>query len=47
VLEAMRCRGFTGRFHTHRHMRTRRADWAFAACLAVALAGVFTAEFTL
>jgi cobalt/nickel transport system permease protein len=45
VLEAMRCRGFTGRFHTHRHMHTRRADWAFAAGLAVALIGVFATEF--
>ena len=45
VLEAMRCRGFAGRFHTHRHMHARRADFAFAACLVVALAGVFGAEF--
>jgi cobalt/nickel transport system permease protein len=47
VLEAMRCRGFTGRFHTHRHMQTHRADWTFAACLAVALVGMLTTEFAL
>jgi cobalt/nickel transport system permease protein len=46
VLEAMRCRGFTGRFHTHRHMRTRPADWAFAVGLAIAIAGVFATELT-
>jgi cobalt/nickel transport system permease protein len=45
VLEAMRCRGFTGRFHTHRHMHTRRVDLAFAAGLLVAIAGVFAVEF--
>lgn len=46
VLEAMRCRGFTGRFHTHRHMHTRRADWVFAGVLVVTIAGVLAAEFT-
>ncbi len=45
VLEAMRCRGFTGRFHTHRHMHARRADWAFAAGLAIVIAGVIAVEF--
>lgn len=42
---AMKCRGFTGKFHTHRHMRTRRSDWAFAAGLVLVLAAVGVAEW--
>lgn len=37
VRQAMVCRGFTGQFHTHRHMRTGRADWAFAASVGAAI----------
>lgn len=44
VLDAMRCRGFTGRFHTHRHMHARAADWAFVACLAVAIGAAAATE---
>lgn len=45
IQQAMRCRGFTGTFHTHRHMKLRRADWAFAAALVVAMAVVGWAEW--
>lgn len=37
VQQAMICRGFTGKFHTHRHMRVQRADWAFAASVGVVI----------
>jgi cobalt/nickel transport system permease protein len=44
VLEAMKCRGFAGRFHTHRHMRAHTRDWVFGAGLAIAVGGVFLVE---
>jgi cobalt/nickel transport system permease protein len=37
VRQAMICRGFTGQFHTHRHMRAARADWVFTAGVVAAL----------
>lgn len=47
VQEAMRCRAFTGRFHTHRHMRFRTADWVFVAVLVASVAGVMVTESAL
>jgi cobalt/nickel transport system permease protein len=44
IQQAMVCRGFTGKFHTHRHMRVRASDWVFVGGLAIALAGVALTE---
>jgi cobalt/nickel transport system permease protein len=40
VMEAMRCRGFTGRFHVLDELHWRAADGAFAALFCLALAGL-------
>lgn len=45
IQQAMKCRGFTGRFHTHRHMRVGRADWAFGATLLVLLTALSVSEW--
>jgi cobalt/nickel transport system permease protein len=44
VLEAMRCRGFTGRFHVLDELRWRAADGAFAAALCLGSAGLLAAD---
>lgn len=45
IQQAMKCRGFTGKFHTHRHMRAQKSDWAFAVGLVLMLAAVGAAEW--
>jgi cobalt/nickel transport system permease protein len=45
IQQAMKCRGFAGKFHTHRHMKARRSDWAFAAGLVLVLVAVGAAEW--
>jgi cobalt/nickel transport system permease protein len=45
VQQAMKCRGFSGKFHTHRHMQARTSDWAFAIGLALVLTAVGAMEW--
>ncbi len=45
VRQAMICRGFSGKFHTHRHMRVRGADWAFAAGMLAAVTALGLAQW--
>ena len=44
VMEAMRCRGFAGRFHLLDELRWRAADGAFAAAFGLGLAGLLAAD---
>jgi len=44
VMEAMRCRGFTGRFHVLDDLRWRAADGVFAAALCLGIAGLLAAD---
>jgi cobalt/nickel transport system permease protein len=44
VMEAMRCRGFAGRFHLLDELRWRAADGAFAAALCVGVTGLLVAD---
>ena len=45
VRQAMICRGFAGKFHTHRHMRVTRADWVFAGGVLIAVAALGFAQW--
>ncbi len=45
VQQAMKCRGFSGKFHTHRHMQARMTDWVFATGVVLVLAAVGVAEW--
>ena len=40
VMQAMRCRGFTGRLHVLDDLRWRAADGVFAACFGLGIAGL-------
>jgi cobalt/nickel transport system permease protein len=44
VMEAMRCRGFTGRLHVLDELHWRAADGVFAAVLCVGIAGLLVAD---
>jgi cobalt/nickel transport system permease protein len=44
VMEAMRCRGFTGRFFVLDELRWRAADGVFAASLCVGIAGLLALD---
>jgi len=44
VLEAMKCRGFDGRFHLLDDLRAGPRDWAFGACGLAVLGGLVALE---
>lgn len=45
IQDAMKCRGFSGRFHTHEHFRVGRLDAVFSAGLLLVVFGVFWVEW--
>jgi cobalt/nickel transport system permease protein len=45
VHQAMRCRGFNGRFHSLRAFRSRPANWAFSTTMGVCLATLVYMEW--
>ena len=44
ITNAMKCRGFTGRFHTHRHFQLGRLDAVFPVGLALVMAALLWVE---
>lgn len=46
ITNAMKCRGFTGRFHTHQHFRMGRVDSLFPIALAGVVAGLLWLEMS-
>ena len=43
-MQAMRCRGFTGRLHVLDDLRWRARDGVFSACFGLGVAGLFALD---